>query len=72
MGKPFQATLDLTWLAGAANATNFDLVVPHGKRLVIHQISGRANMPSATSRRACFRVPQRSPGDMTIRRCENG
>jgi hypothetical protein len=46
MDKPFQATLNLTWLAGAPNATNFDLVVPRRKRLVIHQISGRANMPS--------------------------
>lgn len=45
MDKPFQATLDLTWLAGAPNATN-DFVVPKGKRLVIHQISGWANMPS--------------------------
>jgi len=45
MGKPFQATLNLTWLAGAPNATNV-FVVPHGKRLVIHQISGRATMPS--------------------------
>ena len=28
------------------NATSFDLVIPDGKRLVIHEISGQARMPT--------------------------
>ena len=39
--KAFQKRISLQWLA-----TNFDLVIPAGKRLVIHEISGTAFMPA--------------------------
>jgi hypothetical protein len=45
-GEAFQRRLDLQWLPNALNASNFDLVVPDGRRLVIRQISGVARMPS--------------------------
>ncbi len=45
-GKVFQKRLALQWLAKSRNATNFDLIIPIGKRLVIHEISGAAFMPT--------------------------
>ncbi len=46
MRSPFQMNAYLTWAPDAPNASNFDLVIPSGKRLEIHQISGLGNMPS--------------------------
>jgi hypothetical protein len=45
-GKVFQKRLYLRWLANAPNASNFDLTIPDGRRLVIRQISGIARMPA--------------------------
>jgi hypothetical protein len=44
--KAFQKRISLQWLANARHATNFDLVIPAGERLVIHEISGTAFMPA--------------------------
>ena len=54
MNVPFQKRLSLTWLANAPNASNFDLVVPKGKRLVIHQVSGIAQMPEGVKPTTVF------------------
>jgi hypothetical protein len=48
-GTPYQKRLDLTWLADAPNASNFNLTVPTGKRLVIRQVSGLARMPKGVA-----------------------
>jgi hypothetical protein len=45
-GKAFQKRLSLQWLANSRNATNFDLIIPDNKRLVIREISGAAFMPA--------------------------
>src|ERR1700736_2312640 len=45
-GKVFQKRGELQWLANALNASNFDLTIPNGRRLIIRQISGIARMPA--------------------------
>lgn len=63
MGKLFQATLNLTWLAGATNGTNV-FVVPHGKRLVIHQISGRGDYAVRRQADLCRITTSVGPSDI--------
>ena len=46
MSVPFQKNLQLTWNPNAWNGESFDLVIPNGKRFVIHQMSGFAYMPT--------------------------
>lgn len=48
-GEAFQLSVRLVWLPNARNASNFDLTIPHHKRLVIRQISGFAHMPAGVA-----------------------
>jgi hypothetical protein len=46
LGNAFQKRVTLHWVANTRDATNFDLIIPDGRRFVIREISGAALMPA--------------------------